>query len=119
MSTVYLKIKIMSLAAEARIIRAEQARHRNRGRGGPSDVWWGLHHHRTRDVRSEARSASLAYGFLRGRALARIEQRTHTQPNWKRVEDLIRKYGEGDLRERMQRFTEWKEVDRKALAKHI
>lgn len=68
MSKTYLKIKIMSLAAEARIIRREEHRW-----PGPSDIRNGLHLHRICDVRNEARASLLAYGYLRGRPYAAVE----------------------------------------------
>lgn len=74
------------------------------------DAFWGLRHHRQYDVRGECRSAHVAYGFLRGLPYKRIEAKTKTDPNWSRVEDLIKKYGDGDIRVRLQRFAEWKEV---------
>jgi|GEM_PF-5312666 len=101
---VYLKIKIMSLAAEARIIRKETKRW-----PGDSPERLGLYTHRIHDVRSEARSACLAYGFLRGRTYDQMEGRGSRRPDWKRVEALVSKYGDGDLRDRMQRFSEWKD----------
>lgn len=106
----YLRVKIKSLAAEAQIIRREERREKDRTKPGsvPSDVFFGLRSHRVLDVRREARAASLAYGFLRGRDYKRIEASCHEPPNWKRVEDLVRKYGEDDMRERMQRFSEWR-----------
>ncbi len=50
----YLKIKISSLAAEARIIRREEQRW-----PGDHQIRTGLHEHRVIDVRREARSALL------------------------------------------------------------
>lgn len=100
---VYLKVKILSLAAEAQIIRKE-------ARKTKGHVRYCLNAHRKNDVRGEARSALLAYGFLRGRQYSQMESKTHKGPDWKRVEALVRKYGEGDIRERMQRFSEWKDA---------
>lgn len=74
------------------------------------DAFWGLRHHRQYDVRGECRSAHVAYGFLNGLPYKRIEPNTKTDPNWSRVEDLIKKYGDGDIRVRLQRFAEWKEA---------
>jgi hypothetical protein len=88
MSKTYLKIKIKSLAAEARIIRHEEKKW-----PGPSDVRLGLHSHRVNDVRSEARAAQLAYGYLRGRSYSAMEFNPHAEPNWGRVAALISKYG--------------------------
>src|SRR5262245_8468381 len=89
---VYLKIKIMSLAAEARIIRKEE-----RKWPGPSDARQGLHQHRVIDVRRECRIANLAYGFLAGRSYRALEAKCYEQPNWQRVAELIRKFGQSEL----------------------
>jgi hypothetical protein len=99
---VFLKVKIKSLAAEAVIIRKEERRHRG-------DTKTSLHTHRIIDVRREARAALLAYGFLRGRAYVAMERPTpRERPAWQRVEHLVKKYGTDDIRDRMQRFSEWK-----------
>lgn len=104
---VFLKIKIKSLAAEASIIRRET----NRFTRGDNPVRLELYAHRVFVVRPESRSAGLAYGFLRGRAYEQMETKVHNKayPDWKRIEALVQKYGEGDPRERMQRFSEWKD----------
>lgn len=88
----YLKIKIKSLAAEARIIRAEE-----RKWPGPSDVYTGLHRHRVIDVRRECRAGHLAYGFLRGRSYRALEAKCYEGPNWQRVTELVYKYGRTGL----------------------
>lgn len=88
MSQIYLKIKIMSLAAEAKIIRKEEQRWY-----GASELRTSLRSHRVHDVRSEARVALLAYGYLRGRAYATLESRPLSAPSWERVAGLVKKYG--------------------------
>lgn len=85
---VYLKIKIKSLAEEAKIIRFEEKRW-----PGRSDEYQGLHFHRTYDVRNEARAAQLAYGYLRGRKYRQLEASCYTAPNRTRIRELIIKYG--------------------------
>lgn len=100
---VYLKVKIKSLAAEAHIIRREERRTRG-------DLRYALQQHRKTDVRQEARAAILAYGFLRGRDFRAMEAKGSKAPYWSRIEALVKKYGEDDLRERMQRFAEWKDA---------
>lgn len=143
---VYLKIKIKSLAEEAKMIRREERKqnpgHRARvrarrilsGHRNPvmkegmtveqvhararkilrpanekaMDSFWGLRFHRTEEVRDEARSSHVAYGFLRGRPYKTVENSAKTEPDWTRVEQLVKKYGEDDVRDRMQRFSEWK-----------
>ena len=107
----HLKIKIKSLAAEARIIKQEERKWRY-----PHPMRESLRRHRRRDVRAEARHSLIAYGFLRGRRYAQIEQpkevwRGHQRgsgpPNWNRVRDLVAKYGDMDKREAAQKLAEW------------
>lgn len=82
---VYLKVKLKSLAAEAKIIRLEEKRNRHFQNG----LWL----HRTTVVRSEARHTLLAYGFLKGRTYAQIERTCSRAPEWDRVRKMIEKYG--------------------------
>ena len=117
----YLKIKIKSLAAEATMIHREERRH-NIGHRGRVRIRRQLarandltHAQRARLERrlakpSESRASHIAYGFLNGLPYNRVEANCKTPPNWSRVEDLVRKYGEDDVRVWMQRFAEWKEV---------
>lgn len=102
---VYLKIKIMSLAAEARIIRAEEKKW-----PGEHVARIGLHEHRIHSVRPEARHALLAYGFLRGRSYRQLERTAAQPPDWERVGQLIEKFGGGGVRLLRQRFAEWQEA---------
>jgi hypothetical protein len=89
MPKTYLKIKIMSLAAEARIIRNEERKWR-----GDHPVRFGLREHRVTVVRDEARVAQLAYGFVRGRSYAQLESNPKSTPNWARVATLAARYGD-------------------------
>lgn len=88
----YLKVKIKSLAAEARIIRLEERRARTR------ELRDGLAEHRRTTVRRQARSTQLAYGFLRGRPLSRLEPHTRKDraPDWKSVRQMVDRYGVGN-----------------------
>lgn len=100
MSLAYLKVKIKSLAAEARIIRHDEEvwRHREHDKGRPT--FFGLRSHRTWDVRNEARHALLAYAFLRGRSYLSVEPLGKTNKSrqsplidWTRIHKLVVKYG--------------------------
>lgn len=100
----YLKVKIKSLHAEAQIIRHAERFYKPRDK----DTFNGLRNHRIFDVRMEARSSLLAYGFLRGRTYRRIEATCHENPNWNRIETLALKYGpEKDKRIVKQRLEAW------------
>ena len=101
----YLKVKIKSLAAEARIIRLEECRAKARNR---KDLVVGLAGHRRGIVRTVSRSTHLAYRFLRGRPYRATERTCRTDPNWDAVQKMIEKYGRGDRRLLVQKFTDWK-----------
>lgn len=94
MSIVYLRVKIRSLAEEARIIRHEEKRFPKGQRN--NQVYFGLHTHRTYDVRNETRAALLAYAFLRKRRYRQIEPtcKEFPYPVATRVAKLVCKYGE-------------------------
>lgn len=84
---VCLKVKIKSLAEEAKIIRKEEKKARS----------WSykkmLQDHRKGIVREEARHTHLAYGFIRGKSYAKIEHcRFDNQPNWDKVTKMVNKY---------------------------
>ena len=81
-----LRVKIKSLAVEAKIIRREEHKSLrtaafNKRTGVPSDnTWFGhdaapreLYLHRVINVREEARASLLAYAFLRGKPYKHVE----------------------------------------------
>ncbi len=94
----YLKIKIVSLAAESRLIRSAERewkktkRHpRNRNKNA-EEIFFGLKDHRKGIVRDEARWAQIAYGFLRGLRYDQVERPKRKPVNRKRVAELAVKY---------------------------
>jgi hypothetical protein len=85
-----LKVKLKSLAEEARIIRFEEKRSHGWLRGE-------LHDHRINVVRAETRATHLAYGLIRGLPMERIElSKTRTEQLWKKVRGMVEKYGPFD-----------------------
>lgn len=107
MRLVYLRVKIKSLAAEAKIIQKEEAKCKREGRGADSI---GLTQHRKDVVRRVCRDTNLAYGYLRGKTYREIEKYgfVHTDPNqnprWTAVREMVRKYG---TREKIEGFDAW------------
>ena len=99
-----LKIKIKSLACEAKIIRKEEGRLKgsNWDRGRTE-----LQQHRTGSLRNEARSALLAYAFLRKRNYWKTEASAATPPDRRRTCKLISKYGTMSYEVALQSFTDW------------
>lgn len=99
----YLKVKIKSLAAEAKIIRSEErkvleySRHCVQGREAEQlehlSCYVGLRKHRTCEVRNEARISFLAYSFIRGGKIQDVER--SVPPGWLKesAARLIAKYG--------------------------
>lgn len=107
MSIRFLKVKVKSLAAEAAIIRMEEGRSRGELR---SSLRW----HRQYDVRREQRAAQLAYGYLRGVAMTRIEPGAKTKPDWDRVRALVKKFGPKDAFEKFDAWTGYAMLDKAA-----
>lgn len=86
----YLRVKLKSLAEEARIIRIEE---RRANKAGNYALQNSLVLHRTSIVRSEARATLLAYNYLRGLPYEACEAQGSTPPNWNKVEAMVKKYG--------------------------
>lgn len=120
----YLKVKIKSLAEEAKIIRLETKRAKR------ASIRDGLSLHRKGIVRHESRHTHLAYGFLRGREYRKMEPKAHIAPDWGKVRKMIEKYGVhldwgsedcgySDHKDRKQavikRFEEWLERAKQPL----
>ena len=86
---VKLKIKLKSLAAEARIIRKEELK--NKGKW----AWQAesFHVHRTQHLRPITRATHVAYGLLRELEYLQIEPTTKSQPDWSKVRSMVAKYG--------------------------
>ena len=102
--TEHLKVKVKSLAAEARIIRhaTDKAKRRVRWLKEHGDAAEHLEAEEVRDtlimhrcveVRSEARHSLLAYGFLRGTLYQAMERKCHEGPSWERVARLVGSFG--------------------------
>lgn len=89
MSHKFLKVKVKSLAAEARIIRLEERR------AGHGDLRNRLAVHRRWHVRFEARHSLLAYGYLRGIPYVAMERTTRedNSPDWDHVEQMVKRFG--------------------------
>lgn len=81
----FLKVKIKSLAAEAKIIRLEEERRK--------DLQSLLAEHRRGIVRHEQRHTLLAYGFLRGTPYLAIEPKCHEKPDGAKIWKMIDRYG--------------------------
>lgn len=96
----HLKVKVKSLAAEARIIRQEERRSK-----GP--LRESLAEHRRGVVRNEARHSQIAYALLRGKPYDEIEG-TNSKPfDIKKVLDMAARFGA--CRSSEESYKEWQE----------
>ena len=122
-----LKIKAKSLGAEARIIRQEEVKLRDRARKLRAAqkheqakkldrARHSLYEHRTWDVRRETRATNLARAFIKGMPYRKVEPKTN--PNsyemgymTGRIEKLVKKYAKlpGDVDTR-EAITAWLEA---------
>lgn len=97
-----LRVKIKSLAEEARIIRFEEKKTHN------DETRESLYLHRIFVVRNEARAALLAYGYMRGLPLYKIEPKAEEDWNrakcFERARVIVYKYG---TKEAHAGFIEW------------
>jgi hypothetical protein len=100
----FLKIKIKSLAAEARIIRHHEKKERR------TEIRDQLVFHRRLVVRRHTRMNLLAYGFIRGRKYRQIEAKVR-QPlrvdQWREVEKIVKRFSDWTPEEE-ERFGKWK-----------
>lgn len=78
------RVKIKSLAEEARIIRKEEKRAH-----GLDYVPGSLRQHRVWNVRNEQRATLLAYAFYRGKPYSLVEQKASKEFPTKRVEEIL------------------------------
>lgn len=108
MKNPFLRVKLKTLAEEAKIIRAEEAR-TYYYRCDENGVVTLVHHnvdrhnalalHRKGVVRREARATMIAYQYLRGVPFDTFERRPGKPTNridWSAVERMVKKYG-GDI----------------------
>lgn len=87
---IYLKVKVKHLAAEARIIRHEEASLRGMSK-------WSLQHHRKTTVRDAARTAQMAYALLRNKTfLSTMPGCTPSSADIQEVKRLAKKFGSFD-----------------------
>jgi hypothetical protein len=81
-----LRVKLKSLAAEARIIRHEELRSKG-------TIRTELHRHRIDVVRTVARETHIAYGLIRGRTMNQMEPTRKSEPDWDAVAKMLKRYG--------------------------
>ncbi len=88
----FLRVKIKSLAAEAKIIRADELK---AVKYEDYYLQTQLRDHRLDVVRPEARLSQLAYQYLRGIPYAFVEQpKEDNKPIWSNVLPMVKKYGD-------------------------
>lgn len=114
----FLKVKIKSLAEEAKIIRKEEnklkiikvevpvkdragnvIRMRNRRKLAERHLYTfnSMREHRVGVVRSEARNSLIAYAFIRNKPYAVVSPKDQRLVDYSKVWSMVRKYGPADL----------------------
>lgn len=88
-----LKIKLKHLAEEARIIRREAEKQYALGNYQKGND---LTDHRKTTVRRAARHTLIAYQTIRGIPYESYEGNAKTEPNWKEIDRMVKKYGQVD-----------------------
>lgn len=97
----YLRVKIKSLAEEAKIIRNESARVSKRVRFAKTDeekqelmdLRCRLNEHRRWTVRREARHSLLAYALIRNKPYSSLEEKCREPPSMSRVVKVAERFG--------------------------
>ena len=89
---IYLRVKLKSLAEEARIIRIEEQR---ANLAGKYSLQNSLREHRSGVVRTASRETLIAYQFLRGIPYEAFERAGSRTVDWKHVYSMVKKYGSG------------------------
>ena len=94
---VFLRVKIKSLAEEARIIRREE---RIANKQFNFERQQELYLHRVNRVRPAARATLLAYQYLRGKPYSECEAKLNEFGpliDWKAVKTMVKRYGHVDI----------------------
>ncbi len=102
-----LKIKVKSLAAESRIIRAQELKLKGKNWCSLANP---LRDHRRGPLRAEARDAHIAYGFLKGRTYRQMEDDPETEPNWDNIARMVKKYGTGEFTKSLETWRKEKTI---------
>jgi hypothetical protein len=111
--SIKLKIKAVSLQDEARYIRKHERRFLKHARlnvEGSVEArsnFNSLQQHRKLDVRREARATHLARAALKGTPYRRVEEKSHEEPPYLRVHQLLRKYGSFSDSWSVERVRDW------------
>jgi hypothetical protein len=134
----HLKVKVFSLSAEMSYIRRQEEKWKNKAKiarqkalilSDPEVIgktnafltyaernFWSQHWHRYQ-LKTEARTAHLAYGCMRGMAYSRMEAICYgplkgygsTEPDWEAIGAMVGRFsvGEDDQQGIMQKYAEW------------
>lgn len=100
-----LRVKIGSLAAEARIIRKWEIRRRRVKDHASREK---LYLHRVNVLRPAARHAQLALAFLRGRRYRQVENDAYLWPDFYSIRDEVNKFRDpGTQKVGVEHIREW------------
>ncbi len=103
----HLKIKIMSLAMESRLIRDEANGIKPCYNSDRVETYEGLYHHRIHTVRPAARHALLAYAYLRGVKYRAVETTCRREPKWIVVAKNVAAFSDIPKDDALSNLKEW------------
>lgn len=101
----YLRVKLKSLAAEAKIIRVEEQRANKYKDYATQNE---LNRHRVDVVRHHSRHTLLAYQFLRGVPYAAVERPGSKYVDWSMVLKMVQKYHSRSMK--LKDLEDWSSV---------
>lgn len=103
-----LRTEVNTLAAKARLIRKEEHRAADDEDRGCIRCF------RVEENRKKARCTLLAYAAIRGVPYSRVEARSSREPDWEKVEEIVRQYhGFRGVRKTLKWFRDAKRYYRK------
>lgn len=116
MSLDTLKIKIVSLAYEAKLIRTSERAAKEEANYIELSK---LVHHRKHIIRPESRKSHLVYGFLRGTPYRKMERRCQEEPKWSSLEKMAKRFKDAWTQEDANAFKAWVEEGKKDPEKEV
>jgi hypothetical protein len=123
----HLKVKVVSMSMEMTYIRRQEGKWKSRARYARQKQkhdsilyaernFWSHHWHR-HELKTEARSAHLAYGYMKGRSYSQMENVCYgplkgygsSEPNWEAIEAMVERFTMDETHPQtwMQVFAEW------------
>lgn len=89
-----LRIKRKYLAAETRIIKAEEQRAKKKGMTGYGSLHDHIYQHRILELRVHCRNNHLAHCYITGTPYLKAEPKCKEAPDWRAIEKICRRFSD-------------------------